>query len=60
MKATKNSLKNRIRDYFGDENQTLLGSLLLYGFTDTEINQAVKFGYISYAGRDESIVYLNK
>jgi dolichyl-phosphate-mannose--protein O-mannosyl transferase len=49
------NLKNRINEYFDGETETLLGSLLIYGFTGDEITQAEKAGFIKVL--EEGVVY---
>ena len=53
------TLKEKIKRYFGDEDESLIGSMLLWGFSDEEIQQAENDGLIDYLDEDESIVYIN-
>lgn len=51
------SLRDKITMFFDGESESLIGSMLSYGFTNEELDQAERLGYIEYLGKYESIVY---
>ena len=53
------NLKEKINRFFGKENETLIGRMLLWGFSNEEITLAGKENLIEFLGEDESIVYKN-
>ena len=49
-------LKNKLAEYFGISNETLLGMMLQYGFTGEHLAKAEQHGLIKLPEGDESIV----
>ena len=50
-------ISDKIGRYFGDDNETLVGHMLLWGFSNNELDEAEKQGLIEYMHPDESVVY---
>ena len=49
------NIEKKLLTYFGKENQSLIGSMMLYGFTNDEFNEATNLNLINHD--NDNIVY---
>jgi hypothetical protein len=51
------TLEKRIKEYFRGNKESLIGSMMSYGFTSEELDQAEEQGLIEYEEGGGSVVY---